>query len=321
MMPGWDQIVQDPTTHPYYNEYKEKCLRANLPLKFTADSWRYMIQGLERQAEFKRQQALNAQNPELIAFSDLIKQNRDVLMKPPNLGANTKMALWSGGIAVSEHVRKLGYETLESTLYGGILDKMTTPKFKIWLGDKTWGPQGKIWNVISAEYVNVVAKIRNTMHVFMRTHDLDSVFYREELVNWQKAKGKKPEDEDGLTYHILIGMDTFEVEKIFYSEKNAKRYLLSFLGLFNKEFSESTILKKGTNYRFRSEVWRDNGRALQATFAKKTYESYKAYIENPLPSIIRDYALYKEQIAPSDETTKNFSAVMKELLQVRKRVD
>jgi len=126
-------------------------------------------------------------------------------------------------------------------IYGELLDKLTNPVFKLWLGDKTWGPQGALWNTISAEYVKVVASMRDTMHVFMRTHDLRSVFYREELVNWQKAKGKATEERDGLTCHILVGMGSLDVEEVFYSEKEAKAFLLTFLGQVNEMYNKKTI--------------------------------------------------------------------------------
>ncbi len=322
-MPDWQDIVKDPFTHPHYGEYKDRCLRAQLDQKFIRDSWVFIIQGLELQAQLKKQGAMNAPNPPLALFGQLVAANVKGLMLPGGMGQQTKMALWSGGLAVSIHVRKLGYETLESTVYGAILDSMTNPTFKIWLGDKTWGPQGKLWNIISAEYVRAVAEVRDTMHVFMRTHDLESVFYREELVNWQKAKGKKPTEEDGLTYHILLGMDSFKTEKVFYSEKLAKQYLLRFLDEIKKEYRDDMLKGRHKNYRLRSAVWADNERAYQDTFKKKTYESYRQYIEAPLIDIVDDFYSESARIengAEQDFSPRHFANVMDELLSKVKRI-
>ncbi len=62
--------------------------------------------------------------------------------------------------------------------------------------------------------------------------------------------------------------------------------------------------------------WKDS-----STFANKNYESYRQYVENPLPSIVNEYLASKEEIAPSDQTNKNFASVMEELLKVRKPID
>lgn len=319
--PSWNLIVRYPYLHPHYKEYQQRCKKAFLSTTFIQKSWWCIIQGLQRQAEFIEHKAWNVPNPEFLALGKLVGANSKVLMTPPNLTSKTKLALWSGGLEISKHVRSQGYETLESTLYGRLLDEMTNPEFKIWLGDKTWGPQGKLWNTISAEYVKVVAGIRDTMHVFMRTHDLGSVFYREELVNWQKTKGKSHNEPDGLTYHILIGMDSFNIEKVFHTEKDAKRYLLTFLGQIDQEFHKG-MLKGLGNYRYRSEVWMDNERAFRDTFRKKSLRSYRDYLKNPLPKIIQEFCDAEKEISPNGSFDPGkFASVMDELLKKVSRVD
>ena len=317
----WKLYVRYPFGHPYYKEYVQLCREAHLSSSFIQKSWCCIIQGLQRQADIIKARAWNTPNPEFLALGKLVGSNAKVLMTPLGLRSSTKLALWSGGLEISRHVRENGYETLESTLYGGLLDKMTNPQFKIWLGDDTWGPQGALWNTISAEYVKIVATIRDTMHVFMRTHDLGSVFYREELVNWQKAKGKTPEEPDGLTYHILVGMDSFGIEKVFKTEKKAKEYLLTFLGQIDKKFHKG-MLEPGVNYRYRSEVWRDNERAFKDTFRKKNYQSYKKYINSPLPSIVRSFCEAEKATSPDESfDPKKFASVMDELLSKVSRVE
>lgn len=315
MIDNWKAVVQNPESHPYWAEYQSRCTAAKLTKGFVIQSWNLLIKGLDRQAEMKRTGRLNEENPELKQFGELVSQNSFQLMTPRGLAPSTKLALWSGGIAVSEYVRTKGYETLESTVYGKLLDEMTTPVYKIWLGDNKWGPQGKLWNIISAQYVKVTASIRDTMHVFMRTHDLDSVFYREELTNWQKAKGKTPDEPDGMTYHVLIGMDSFNEERVFTTERDAKRYLLSFLGQIEEKYHKN-MLKQGGNYRFNSEVWRDNERAFQDTFKKKSLEEYKEYVASPLPDVIVGFLESDAQMQPTFDV-KQFGNVMAELRSKR----
>lgn len=325
-MPTWADYVKEPFTHPHYPEYTNRCQAAGLDKYFTAWSWYTLIKGLEKQAELKRNGTPRAPNPWLLAFGTLIAANARIIMLPQKVSPQTRMALWSGGISVSQHVRKQGYETLESTLYGGILDKMTNPTFKIWLGDKSWGPQGKVWNVISAEFVKVVAKDWDTMHVFMRTHDLDSVFYTEERVNWRAAKGKRANEEDGLTYHILIGMDSFKTEKVFYSEKTATQYLLRYLHQTSIEYRDRMLRTDARlNYRLRSETWVDNQRSFADSFkAKDGKQSYDDYIGDAVREAVADFATDSkamEAASAKDFSPDKFAGVMGELLKKVKRID
>jgi hypothetical protein len=316
---NWAEIVRAPATHPHYKEYQRLCTEAGLQLSFIEKSWQLIIRGLQRRAEFMAVNAWNLPVPELVALGELVGAHARVLMMPPV--SSTRLALWSGGLQVSQYVREKGYDTLESTLYGGVLDQMTNPRFKIWLGSDDWGPQGALWDTISARYVEVAASTRDTMHVFLRTHDLESTFYCEELVNWQKAKGKSPNEPDGLTYHVLVGMDSFQVEKVFHREKDAKAFLLTFLGQIQNQF-EKNMLKPGVNHRYRSEVWRDNERAYRDTLKKKTYESYREYMEHPLRQTVEDFCGAEQALSPDKNfDPRRFSSVMDELLTQVKRVD
>ncbi|OJT16276.1 hypothetical protein BO221_50915 [Archangium sp. Cb G35] len=310
---NWAEIVRFPTTHPHYKEYEQRCIDARLQRSFIQDSWELIIRGLQRRAEFMEAGAWNLRVPEFVALDKLLSPRAKTLMMPSVSG--TPLALWSGGIQVSQYVRGKGYDTLESTVYGGILDKMTNPGFKIWLGSEDWGPQGALWDTISARYVEFAASCRDTMHVFMRTHDLESTFYGEELVNWRKAKRKKETEPDGLTYHVLVGMDSFNVEKVFVREKEAKAFLLTFLGQLQSRF-ERNMLEQGVNHRYRSEVWRDNERAYRDTLRKKTYESYREYMEHPLRQTVEAFHEAEQALCPDkDFNPRKFSSVMDELLR------
>ncbi|RYZ40128.1 MAG: hypothetical protein EOO71_17300 [Myxococcaceae bacterium] len=308
----WGQIVRFPATHPHYKEYERRCLAARLQPAFIQDSWVLIIRGLQRRAEFIAVHAWNVPVPEFVALDKLVSARARELMMPG--GSGTPLALWSGGLQVSQYVRARGYDTLESTVYGGILDKMTNPQFKLWLGSDDWGPQGALWDTISARYVEVAASCRDTMHVFLRTHDLESTFYGEELVNWRKAKRNQAHELDGLTYHVLVGMDSFGLEKVFLREQDAKEFLLTFLGQLQQRF-EQDMLKQGVNHRYRSEVWRDNERAYKDTLRKKTYASYRQYMEHPLRRIVEQFSEEEQALSPDkDFDPRKFSSVMDELL-------
>ncbi|RKH68483.1 hypothetical protein [Corallococcus aberystwythensis] len=309
---NWPQVVRFPATHPHYPEYERHCREAGLRSAFIQDSWELIIRGLQRRAEFIAAHAWNVPVPEFVALDRLIRGRARDLLMPRTRG--TPLALWSGGLQVSEYVRARGYDTLESTVYGGILDTMTNPRFKVWLGSDDWGPQGALWDTLSARYVEVAASCRDTMHVFLRTHDLESTFYGEELVNWRKAKHRQEHEPDGLTYHVLVGLDSFGLEKVFLREEEAKAFLLTFLGQLQQRF-EQGMLERGVNHRYRSEVWRDNARAYQDTLRKKTYASYRQYMEHPLRELVEQFSEAEQALSPDqDFDPRKFSSVMDELL-------
>ncbi|NOK09071.1 hypothetical protein [Corallococcus exercitus] len=316
----WAQIVRFPATHPYYAEYERLCREARLQPAFIQDSWALIIRGLQRRAEFIAASAWNLPVPEFLALDRLLSARARDLMMPTARG--TPLALWSGGIQVSEYVRARGYDTLESTVYGGILDALTNPRFKVWLGSDDWGPQGALWDTLSTRYVEAAASSRDTMHVFLRTHDLESTFYGEELVNWRKAKRKQEHEPDGLTYHVLVGLDSFGLERVFHREEDAKAFLLTFLGQLQQRF-ERGMLEQGVNHRYRSEVWRDNARAYQDTLRKKTYASYRQYMEHPLRELVEQFCEAEQERSPDrDFDPRKFSSVMDELLlKTRARLD
>ena len=56
--------------------------------------------GWSLQAQLKKQGAINAPNPPLALFGQPVAANVKALMLPGGIGQQTKMALWSGGIAV-----------------------------------------------------------------------------------------------------------------------------------------------------------------------------------------------------------------------------
>ncbi|MCY1044533.1 hypothetical protein OV208_24650 [Corallococcus sp. bb12-1] len=309
---NWAEIVRFPTTHPHFKEYERRCRDARVQPAFIQDSWELIIRGLQRRAEFIAVNAWNLPVPEFVALDTLVGARARDLMMPSVSG--TPLALWSGGLQVSQYVRGKGYDTLESTVYGGILDKMTNPQFKIWLGSDDWGPQGALWDTLSARYVEVAASCRDTMHVFLRTHDLESTFYGEELVNWRKAKRNQAQALDGLTYHVLVGMDSFGLERVFHREQEAKAFLLTFLGQIQQRF-EQGMLEQGVNHRYRSEVWRDNERAYKDTLRKKTYESYRQYMEHPLRQLVEQFSVAEQALSPDKGfDPRKFSSVMDELL-------
>ena len=147
---------------------------------------------------------------------------------------------------------------------------------------------------MSAEFVKSVAKVKDSMAVFMRTHDLNSVFFKEERINWRAARGLAPNEEnDGLVYHVLIGnsledpsanaSSEFNEQRSFRSEREAKAFLLTYLTQVHAEFG---TLRPGDQHTFNSAVWANNKRSFDDSTKKKSTEELAHYLNNPEPEIL-----------------------------------
>ncbi|KFA87320.1 hypothetical protein Q664_48650 [Archangium violaceum Cb vi76] len=106
---------------------------------------------------------------------------------------------------------------------------------------------------------------------------------------------------------MLVGMDSFNVEKVFVREKEAKAFPLTFLGQLQTRF-ERNMFEQGVNHRYRSELWRDNERAYRDTLRKKTYESYREYREHPLRQTVEAFHAAEQALCPDkDFNPRKFS--------------
>ena len=158
------------------------------------------------------------------------------------------------------------------------------------------------------------------MHVFMRTHDLESVFYREELVNWQKAKGKKPTEEDGLPITSCWAWTRSRPRKCSIPKSWPSSTSCGF-STRSKRVSRRYAEGRYKNYRFRSAVLGRQRARLSGHVQEKTYESYRQYIEAPLIDIVDDFDSESARIengAEQDFSPQHFASVMDELLPVKR---
>ncbi|TWU56280.1 hypothetical protein [Rubripirellula reticaptiva] len=117
-----------------------------------------------------------------------------VLETNQSLFAHNKMALWSGGYAVSEFAQSLGYTCLESSLIGAAMERG-----KWYRSDETLKA---LWNYLSYEFVCQAAQ--SDIHMFVRNFDKNSVMFRIEL-----PKLLKLQQQHGMRFrilwHVLVG--------------------------------------------------------------------------------------------------------------------
>ncbi|MEE2785704.1 MAG: hypothetical protein VX589_00060 [Myxococcota bacterium] len=306
----WANYVQNPMSHPTWPDFLAACSRPPLSLnpEYTKKMWWLVIRGLDAQWNLKLNGHYNVTAPELLAFERMISfdvPTRERLLMPAGRPNVDRVALWSGGIEVSQRVRRDGYLTLENTPLGKVFDDLTNPTMRVWMGGGGWGPQGKLWNIISAQFVINVASRWDEISVFLRTHDYDSIFFREERTNWRAAKGIADNDpNDRIVYQVLVGAATFEELRRFQSEQQALQFLLGFLGLAQEQFNNP----KGhpmQNHTYNSRVWMDNQRAFDDSIRAKSADMIDRYLCNPPADVVAAYEAAAQQLAGRDAAAAN----------------
>ena len=320
----WTTYVQNPISHPTWPEFQAACSRPPMRLhpEYSKKMWWLVIRGLASQWELIQNGHWNVVAPELLAFERMISLNvplRERLLMPEGRPNVTPVALWSGGIEVSQRVRRDGYLTLENTPLGKVFDALTNPTPKIWMGDGGWGPQGKLWNILSAQFVLNVASKWDEISVFLRTHDYESIFFREERTNWRTAKGIADDDpNDRIIYKVLIGASTFEELRQFSHEQQALEFLLGFLGQAQEQFNNPRG-HAGQNHTLNSRIWMDNQRALTDTIKKKRPEMVDQYLCHPPAEVVSAYREAAQKLVDANAAATNvfnpaqFARVMNEL--------
>ncbi|PHQ36160.1 hypothetical protein CEE69_05695 [Rhodopirellula bahusiensis] len=110
------------------------------------------------------------------------------------LSNNNKLALWSGGYAVSEYAQNLGYTCLESTQLGALLERG-----KYYHHEKDLF---RLWNYLSDEFVKQASE--SDVHVFCRNFDRTSVLLRVEIPRLQKVMREKGK-QIRIFWHVVVG--------------------------------------------------------------------------------------------------------------------
>lgn len=167
-----------PAEHPAYPVFLQK-YSAFCPAdeNHIMGVWNELIEGYRIQlknAEDALKKATNREylntvnsNPHFRNAVDIIKRDGGV-----RVPANEKLALWSGGYALSVAIRDMGFCTLEKTPFGNILDNL----WVTW----DWKREGGLWNILSAAFVEEYEPGRE-VHIYFRTVDEMSVLYEQEL--------------------------------------------------------------------------------------------------------------------------------------------
>ncbi|MEU9073848.1 hypothetical protein [Kitasatospora sp. NPDC048538] len=163
----------DPTAHGEWGTFRAMMAQAGFPADVTETAWQLVLGGIAEQgqlndeamAKFTERQEQRDYRASNSWYQELVRVVGDYLeIDTPTL------ALWSGGREVSDYARAKGHTPLESTPFGGVVDKLSlTPD---------WLLKTPMWNVLSKAFVS---RARGPVHIFLRAYDPESVLIAQEV--------------------------------------------------------------------------------------------------------------------------------------------
>lgn len=205
-----EQRIQRVLAHPYYNHFKEACITGlQIDEGSVQDLWVLLMEGYYIQQSVvdhakdhpgtieKYLDRLN-DNPKFEKFVDQISQLGGISTNDKDL------ALWTGGYAVSLKARKLGFCTLEGTVFGGILD--TLP-----ITDR-WECEAALWNLLSRKFVEKYTG--STVHIYFRNVDELCVLFCQEIPMLADKSGID------VIWHPLITYPNGKLGEVGYIKSN-----------------------------------------------------------------------------------------------------
>ncbi|MFF1510050.1 hypothetical protein [Streptomyces sp. NPDC058326] len=163
----------DPTGHGEWGTFRDTMAQAGFPNDVTDAAWQLILGGIAEQgqlndeamAEYADRQQQRDHRASNSWYQELVKLIGDYLeIDTPTL------ALWSGGIEVSEYARAKGHTPLETTPFGGVVHNLTLTS--------DWMLKTPMWNVLSKAFVD---RARGPVHIFLRSYNSDSVLIAQEV--------------------------------------------------------------------------------------------------------------------------------------------
>ncbi|MEV5950689.1 hypothetical protein [Streptomyces sp. NPDC051993] len=167
------QHAADPTAHGEWGTFRDMMARAGFSNDVTETAWQLVLGGIAEQgqlndeamAKFSERQEQRDHRASNSWYQELVKLIGDHLeIDTPTL------ALWSGGREVSDYARANGHTPLESTAFGGVVDKLSL--------SSDWMLKTPMWNVLSKAFVN---RARGPVHIFLRAYNPESVLIAQEI--------------------------------------------------------------------------------------------------------------------------------------------
>jgi hypothetical protein len=180
-----DRYATRPAAHPEWRPYQELTKAAGIPQDEADAAWQLLLGGVDSQG---------ALNDQAMATTRIRQEQRDlrasntwyqefVKLMTKYLEINTPtMALWSGGVELSDYAHTKGHTPLERTRIGRVLHVLEL--------NPNWLLKTPMWNVLSKAFV---ARATGPVHIFMRTYAPESVLISQEIPQLQLVQRLKPD--------------------------------------------------------------------------------------------------------------------------------
>lgn len=168
-----------PFKHPEYKEYAQLMDAAGFPQEITDRTWTLLLKGF-REQDFIQHQLEQLQYGEEVELDqdlrNIIRNDNICFQEVATIMAdylsvgNAPLALWSGGVALSDYAHQRGFAPLEHTILGAVVHKINF--------HQQWVLQAPLWNILSTVFVRQQPP---SVHVFLRTFEADAVLFRQEV--------------------------------------------------------------------------------------------------------------------------------------------
>ncbi len=171
-------------------KFKRGMTRTGLSSTTIASLWRIVESGIEAEYNKGGAPAGGAAGPQTRfsnrCFANLAHQLRCLNLLDPG----DKLALWSGGIAISQYARELGYRCLETTAAGEMFNNAKLYN----IDESLWN----LWDYLAKEFVD---QIRGSeLHIFVRNIDRKSTLVQVEVPHLLQKR-----EDLRIRWHVIVG--------------------------------------------------------------------------------------------------------------------
>lgn len=153
--------------------------------------WKLVESGILAERELKtRAGPGGSTGPHTAFINESFQKLSHELRQLDLLDPKDKLALWSGGIAISQYARKLGYYCLETTRAGELFDEA-----KLYNNDTSlWD----LWDYLAKAFVDQMCGTE--VHIFVRNFDRKSTLLQVEVPHLEKM-GR----DFRMKWHAIVG--------------------------------------------------------------------------------------------------------------------